>query len=178
MILNHDEKTWLTCELPALLFSVFNLETRGRKARLWLAGCSRQCWALLSEASRSAVETAERFADEQGTTEELDQALAMAKKGGQARVGTLDGELLSRCAGVELGWEGAEPAAETGRELKDAQRRRDAVQPVLAATQRFLDHGLFDWDGVEPEYTSHAHIVRDLFFEPLSTSSSQSDLAE
>src|SRR5262245_55556976 len=107
--MERDEPTWLSCPWATGLFTVFDLEQQERKARLWFAGCARREWDRLSDVSRSALETVELFADGTKTTEELEQRHDVVRSElglHEERVRLLDGELYTRCVGMELGWHG------------------------------------------------------------------------
>jgi hypothetical protein len=69
------EEEWLAGAVPfreALRTCCRDLDARRR--RLFLCACLRQTWALLEEASRHAVEVAERYADGLAPEKERDQA--------------------------------------------------------------------------------------------------------
>src|SRR5688572_334758 len=68
------EQEWLTCRNPEGMLATFQLQRHVRKMRLLLIAHCRRAWEWLSEAGRTAVLVAERFADGQATAEELGAA--------------------------------------------------------------------------------------------------------
>lgn len=81
-----EETEWLTCSDPIrMLEFLCNGRTSDRKLRLFAVACSRRAWELIDDSGRDAVEVAERFADDQGSAEELREArLACKSAGGHA----------------------------------------------------------------------------------------------
>jgi hypothetical protein len=67
------EQVWLASSDPAAMVEWLRraVGMSGRKSRLFAAGCYRRVWALLSDESRAAVETAERYAEGAATVGEL-----------------------------------------------------------------------------------------------------------
>jgi hypothetical protein len=124
------EAKWLTATDPQGMLG-FVWKTSERKMRLFAVACCRRVWRFLpDERSRRAVETAERFADGQSTTKELEKAADAASAAWDAdreRVAA-DGNLAEEKwdrrslgppytasaaaynAAVPLGWWGAAPA--------------------------------------------------------------------
>ena len=75
------ESQWLTCTDPQVMLDFLHGKASDRKLRLFACGCARQVWGLLKdERSRTAVETAERFADGLVTRSELSPARSAARR--------------------------------------------------------------------------------------------------
>lgn len=73
------EADWLAClDLHKMLDSLPHQKISQRKLRLFACACCRQIWPLLSDPSREAVTTAEQFAEELASREQLGVALANA----------------------------------------------------------------------------------------------------
>src|SRR5262249_12460528 len=69
------EAEWLGCTDPTTMLATLPDKTSERKLRLFMCACWRHIWPLLLDRrSRRAVETAERYADQLATEEELLQA--------------------------------------------------------------------------------------------------------
>jgi len=69
------ETEWLGCTDPTTMLATLPDKTSERKLRLFMCACCRHIWPLLLDRrSRRAVETAERYADQLATEEELLQA--------------------------------------------------------------------------------------------------------
>ncbi|WP_439631302.1 hypothetical protein [Gemmata sp.] len=79
------EAEWLACGEPQRLVGSRRSRITDRKARLYACACCRSMWHLLTdERSRRAVETAERFADDQADGNELTNAAVSAREARQA----------------------------------------------------------------------------------------------
>ncbi len=80
------EQEWLTGRDPRLLYAHVRKVAspklkRGRRwLRLYACACCRRVWHLLAEEGRTAVEVAERFADDGASPAELRQANAAARQ--------------------------------------------------------------------------------------------------
>src|SRR5262249_31986661 len=82
-----DEAEWLACEAPTRRLSFLGKLVSQRKLRLFACACCRHIWhLLLDRRSRRAVETAERFADQLATEEELLHAQEEATQAAQELV--------------------------------------------------------------------------------------------
>ncbi len=70
------ERGWLVCDNPNAMLAVLRDKASDRKLRLFACACGRNLvWDLLTdEASRKAIEVAERYADGQASPEELEAA--------------------------------------------------------------------------------------------------------
>jgi hypothetical protein len=146
-----DEEEWLRSTDPRALLDFVGARGGGRKFILFGVACARRVWGLLPDSRwREAVDVAQRFAEDNATTQEFQAAV---------RAAYLD----SGAAGAPLpppptDWPGVAMvvarscAALAGRE--HARRGGD----LLTATAR--------------EHASQARIVRDLFgplpFHPVS----------
>jgi hypothetical protein len=65
------ESEWLAARDPRVLFRQVQHTAGDRKVRLFACACCRLVWPRLAAASRTAVETAERFADGETTRSAL-----------------------------------------------------------------------------------------------------------
>ncbi len=85
-----DEAKWHNSRDPRLLYAHARrvalpvYKSGRRKLRLYACACCRRVWDLLGEEARTAVEVAERFADDQATLAELRQASAAARQAAHA----------------------------------------------------------------------------------------------
>jgi hypothetical protein len=73
---DKDARTWLTGKDPKRLIEILQAKGIGSERRFRLAACAccRQVWGLLGGPTRLLVEYAERYADGEASTEELDVA--------------------------------------------------------------------------------------------------------
>jgi serine/threonine protein kinase len=70
-----NEADWMACtDLTRRLTHLYNLNAPARKIRLFACACVRHHWEHLGEASRKAVEIAERYADGEASPAELEAA--------------------------------------------------------------------------------------------------------
>jgi hypothetical protein len=75
-----DEQQWLSCDYPPTMLTFLKRRASKRKLRLFSVACCRRIWPLIGEErSRAAVLVAERFADGDATSEELQAAMEDAK---------------------------------------------------------------------------------------------------
>jgi hypothetical protein len=73
--MNWTEAEWLSCADPADLLPPLQGQVSDRKLRLLACACARRLWSLLpAEQGRAAIAVAERFADDQATPEERQEA--------------------------------------------------------------------------------------------------------
>jgi hypothetical protein len=88
-----DEAKWLKSRDPRLLYAHARrvalpvYKSGRRRLRLYACACCRRVWHLLAEEGRTAVEVAERFADDRATLAELRQAHAAARRVAHALYG-------------------------------------------------------------------------------------------
>jgi hypothetical protein len=74
------EAEWLACNETDGMLRFIHWEASDRKKRLFAVACCRSIWPLLTdEGHRKGVEVAERFADGEATSEELDAAWAVCQ---------------------------------------------------------------------------------------------------
>src|SRR4051812_38441466 len=74
-----NEAEWLACADPTPMLEFLRGKASDRKLRLFTVACCRLFWDSLNlDATRSAIETAERYADNKATEEELSQARSAA----------------------------------------------------------------------------------------------------
>jgi hypothetical protein len=82
-----NESEWLACEDPGPMLKHWEAKASSRKSRLLACAFCRQRWDFLrDDASRSAVEIAERYADKLATK----RALIAARKAARAVVMAID----------------------------------------------------------------------------------------
>ncbi len=69
------EQEWLECADPAAMLEFLRGKASERKLRLFAVACARRVWPLLDDRwSRYAIETAERYLEDQASSAELRQA--------------------------------------------------------------------------------------------------------
>jgi hypothetical protein len=69
------EQEWLKCKVAWKVWEAAKKRSSPRKFRLFLAACGREFWPLMTDyRCRSALETAERFADGLASDSELESA--------------------------------------------------------------------------------------------------------
>jgi hypothetical protein len=73
------EAEWNASKDPDALLDFLQRHINERKLRLWACACCRRIWHLLPEPSRELVETAEQFADNRVSTDEMLGALRDAE---------------------------------------------------------------------------------------------------
>jgi hypothetical protein len=84
--MNMREEEWLACTDPLPMLEFLKGKVSNRKLRLFACACCRQDWRRLTNPYlRLAVETAEQYADNQITQEELTKARAAAWSVNQSR---------------------------------------------------------------------------------------------
>jgi len=72
------EAEWLACEDPGTMWVFLREKAGDRKLRLFAAACCRLCCDFSSRETQVAVDTTERFADDQATEQDLSDARAPA----------------------------------------------------------------------------------------------------
>src|SRR5438034_155333 len=65
------EQEWSVCGEPYAMLRFLEHKASHRKMRLFACACCRRIWDLLEETCRTAIQTAEQFADDAATTQEL-----------------------------------------------------------------------------------------------------------
>ena len=145
------EAEWLACTDPKPMLEFLRGKASDRKLRLFACACCRRVWHLLAdERSREAIRIAERFADGDSSSDELEATYRPA---------------VAACHEAEGGAHFA--AAGTGeRSATDAARY--ASYGVGA--------GLRPWPGLwgvelKAVEEAHASLVRDVFGNPLPSRS-------
>src|SRR5713101_1540268 len=69
------ESEWLACSDPQPMLRHLGCKADERKRRLFACACCRRAWHLLADSRiRTAVETAERYADKTASETELEDA--------------------------------------------------------------------------------------------------------
>jgi hypothetical protein len=91
------EHDWLSCTTPEPMLAFLQGKVSDRKLRLFACCCVRRAWHWLDEASRAAVEVAERYADGQASAAELAAAYTGAREATDGYTGA-----PGRVAHVEL----------------------------------------------------------------------------
>jgi hypothetical protein len=166
------EAEWLACKDPTaqLNFIFFDAErgASARRNRLFACACARRVWSHLSdERSRGAVETAERYVDNEATIDEL--------KAAWERSATQDdggGVQIPR----ELDFSAAAAAAWATATNDQAAAVNGCVHAACAVGRPSNDPWLdgTEWDSAgAAERTAQASLLQDLFgnpFRPLTFS--------
>jgi hypothetical protein len=65
------EEEWLRCEHPGRMLNFLERAVRRRKVRLFACACCRRLWPSLASVLRKGLETSERHADGQASSEEM-----------------------------------------------------------------------------------------------------------
>jgi hypothetical protein len=165
----RDEHFWLNCDVPFELFRMFELLGDARRARFWFVGCCRLVSGQLSRVGQSALDTAERFADDRATAYELSQARAVVAEelaAVEARLRLLDDELFAQCVDVELGRAEPDSLAGIRTRITGAQHRREAANRVAAAIGPDLRLALYSWYGLRSERRAMTALLRCVFPNP------------
>ena len=114
------ENEWLTCANPEPMLSVLRGRASARKARHFACACCRRVWHLFKhEASRQAVEVAERFADGRADDADLEAARRSSN--------------ITRTAG--LGGTTTFPASRAARACTDSKPSVAALEASRHATE-------------------------------------------
>jgi hypothetical protein len=149
------EAEWLACTDPKPMLEFLRGKASDRKLRLFACACCRRVWHLLAdERSREAIRIAERFADGDSSSDELEATYRPA---------------VAACHEAEGG---AHFAAAGTAERSATDAARYAAYGVGA--------GLRPWPGLwgvelKAVEEAHASLVREVFgnpFRPVTTSSS------
>ena len=149
------EAEWLACTDPKPMLGFLRGKASERKLRLFACACCRRVWHLLAdERSREAIRIAERFADGDSSSDELEATYRPA---------------VAACHEAEGG---AHFAAAGAAERSATDAARYASYGVGA--------GLRPWPGLwgvelKAVEEAHASLVREVFgnpFRPVTTSSS------
>ncbi len=163
------EVQWRTVADPAKMFAEFALCEHQRKTRLFLVAHSRAAWDLLSDASKEAVETAEKFAD--GEASESD--LAAAESTAMAEASARDKTLKSTEQHLQMG-NMPEPFGLPKSVVAKLQADVDGLKAKVAAAQfahaaTFAHYSVMDtfpWH-LTPETKEHdAALIRDIYGNP------------
>jgi hypothetical protein len=121
------EAEWLACTEPTPMLEFLGDRASSRKLRLFAVACCRRIWHLLTdEASRRAVEVAERYADGQVTEEQLEEA---GKRAGWAAAWAAHGDAAEAAAWAasrreEEGWPSITAERAGFAETQDATERQ------------------------------------------------------
>lgn len=173
------ESDWMTSKKPQAMLKAIREKISDRKLRLFACACVRQVWHLLADVrSRTAVETAERFADGSAADSDLvtDRSVAW-----RAAWDTVRGESRGADAGAAIGAAiGAASAAAVGAvsgAVGDAANAavRAAVSDAANAAARAA--------ALNAANDLQAHLLRDIGGNPfkpvkLSTGRRQCDNCE
>ncbi|MBY0527112.1 MAG: hypothetical protein K2R98_27200 [Gemmataceae bacterium] len=142
------EAEWLACTNPDVMLEHLDGKASVRKLRLHGCACCRRMWHLLSdERSRAAIETSERFADDQCSKEDL----AAAHKFAVAAIWTTTG--LERDAAQAAAW----VAAPHAWDAADATGR---VAAKVLAVSSGCD------DGLAKERDAQVALLREIMGNP------------
>lgn len=163
------EVQWRTVPDPAKMFAEFALCEHQRKTRLFLVAHARAAWELLSDASKSAVEVAEQFADGEATDADLAQAEATALAEATAR----DKQLKSTEQHLQMG-NMPEPFGLPKSVVAKLQGDVDGFKAKVAAAQfafaaTFAHYSVMDtfaWELTPATKEHDAALIRDIYGNP------------
>jgi hypothetical protein len=138
------EAEWLACSDPRPMLRQLHYNYSHRKKRLFACDCARRLWELLPDGSRQAVETAERFADDEATKKELIDARTKADEACRY----LGANTAPKVAAKATGW--------------------DAVYAAEDASAVVLSTVALQWGGVsaKAERVRQCCVLRDLVGNP------------
>ena len=130
------DELWQNCKHPEwMLWALEQVEYRNQhKLRLFACECARRYWQLLDdERSKKAVETAERFAQDRATRDEL--ALAWTHARAAASDATRKANWsMSRAAARVVAWDAAKAAAAAA--ARDASKNGIKAAAWMAAEEQ------------------------------------------
>lgn len=163
------ESEWLTCRDTDPMLRLLQRRKRrpsARKQRLFACACCRRIWASLDGCCRRAVETAERYADDQVSRAELNHCHDAAMNAHRPRESKL--QQLQRHARLTLDSHDPVLIAKRAWDAVEGACRPAAALPgktTLGAAQcAMLVRG--ETDALDEELAAQADILRDLVGDP------------
>jgi hypothetical protein len=154
------ESKWLACGEPQPMLHHLGCKAGERKRRLFACACCRRAWHLLADPRvRTAVETAERYADKAATETELENASDCAEVAYRSRNTTAAGHAAARA--VVSTTAGSLDAAHTA-----VLAAEGIVNPKNVAEPSAYERG-----GLEAEHAAQTAVLRDIIGNPFRPAS-------
>jgi hypothetical protein len=161
-----NQKQWATCSDPGKMLKSLRGKASERKLRLFACACVRRGWALLTPASRAALEINERYADGGVGRRELTAA---------RRAATVEGDRMYAAAEATTNPEQGQfdPDVDEAVRANAAEAARLSLTPRMDVESvrqvtKAMDYTVILWHagpGGDPD-EAHCDLLRELFGNP------------